>query len=95
METRHIIKRLNNNIKMIMKRLIKRYIIKAQADKESDEITEGELKEIKQDISSLRYELLEEKSQNLETLDGLLRRMGEISTPSAASVALPVAPTYI
>ena len=26
---------------MIMKRLIKRYIIKARADKESDEITEG------------------------------------------------------
>uniref|UniRef100_A0A674MM34 Transient receptor potential cation channel subfamily C member 6 n=1 Tax=Takifugu rubripes TaxID=31033 RepID=A0A674MM34_TAKRU len=55
----------------IMKRLIKRYIIKAQADRESDEITEGELKEIKQDISSLRYELLEEKAQNMETLDGL------------------------
>ncbi|XP_068188253.1 short transient receptor potential channel 6a isoform X2 [Antennarius striatus] len=66
----------------IMKRLIKRYIIKAQADKESDEITEGELKEIKQDISSLRYELLEEKAQNKETLDGLLRRLGEISAPS-------------
>ncbi|XP_024921725.1 short transient receptor potential channel 6a isoform X2 [Cynoglossus semilaevis] len=66
----------------IMKRLIKRYIIKAQADRESDEITEGELKEIKQDISSLRYELLEEKSQNKETLDGLLRRLGEISTTS-------------
>uniref|UniRef100_A0A665UGC1 Transient receptor potential cation channel subfamily C member 6 n=1 Tax=Echeneis naucrates TaxID=173247 RepID=A0A665UGC1_ECHNA len=66
----------------IMKRLIKRYIIKAQADRESDEITEGELKEIKQDISSLRYELLEEKSQNTETLDGLLRRLGEISSPS-------------
>uniref|UniRef100_A0AAX7UZJ1 Transient receptor ion channel domain-containing protein n=1 Tax=Astatotilapia calliptera TaxID=8154 RepID=A0AAX7UZJ1_ASTCA len=67
----------------IMKRLIKRYIIKAQADRESDEITEGELKEIKQDISSLRYELLEEKAQNLETLDGLLKRLGEISTPSS------------
>ncbi|MEQ2267369.1 Short transient receptor putative channel 6, partial [Xenotaenia resolanae] len=67
----------------IMKRLIKRYIIKAQADRESDEITEGELKEIKQDISSLRYELLEEKSQNMETLDGLLRRLGEFSTPSS------------
>ncbi|XP_068600212.1 short transient receptor potential channel 6a [Brachionichthys hirsutus] len=66
----------------IMKRLIKRYIIKAQADKESDEITEGELKEIKQDISSLRYELLEEKAQNKETLDGLLRRLGQISTSS-------------
>nr|XP_046266380.1 short transient receptor potential channel 6a isoform X1 [Scatophagus argus] len=66
----------------IMKRLIKRYIIKAQSDRESDEITEGELKEIKQDISSLRYELLEEKAQNMETLDGLLKRLGEISTPS-------------
>uniref|UniRef100_A0A8D3BZY0 Transient receptor potential cation channel subfamily C member 6 n=1 Tax=Scophthalmus maximus TaxID=52904 RepID=A0A8D3BZY0_SCOMX len=65
----------------IMKRLIKRYIIKARADRESDEITEGELKEIKQDISSLRYELLEEKSQNKETLEGLLRRLGEISPP--------------
>ncbi|XP_029029611.1 short transient receptor potential channel 6a [Betta splendens] len=65
-----------------MKRLIKRYIIKAQANRESDEITEGELKEIKQDISSLRYELLEEKAQNMETLDGLLKRLGEISASS-------------
>ncbi|XP_077403108.1 short transient receptor potential channel 6-like isoform X2 [Vanacampus margaritifer] len=66
----------------IMKRLIKRYIIKARADRESDEITEGELKEIKQDISSLRYELLEEKSQNTETLDELMRRLGDIATTS-------------
>ncbi|XP_061817729.1 short transient receptor potential channel 6a [Nerophis lumbriciformis] len=65
----------------IMKRLIKRYIIKARADRESDEITEGELKEIKQDISSLRYELLEDKSQNVETLDGLLKRLGDITAP--------------
>ncbi|XP_062341135.1 short transient receptor potential channel 6a isoform X1 [Osmerus eperlanus] len=61
----------------VMKRLIKRYIIKAQTDKENDEINEGELKEIKQDISSLRYELLEEKSQSMEELEGLLRRLGE------------------
>uniref|UniRef100_A0A3Q3H3J8 Transient receptor potential cation channel, subfamily C, member 6a n=1 Tax=Kryptolebias marmoratus TaxID=37003 RepID=A0A3Q3H3J8_KRYMA len=67
----------------IMKRLIKRYIIKAQADRESDEITEGELKEIKQDISSLRYELLEEKSHNMETLDGLLGRLGDVGPPSS------------
>uniref|UniRef100_A0A7N8YQW2 Transient receptor potential cation channel, subfamily C, member 6a n=1 Tax=Mastacembelus armatus TaxID=205130 RepID=A0A7N8YQW2_9TELE len=69
-------------LQKIMKRLIKRYIIKAQADRESDEITEGELKDIKQDISSLRYELLEEKSQNMESLDGLLRRLGETTTAS-------------
>uniref|UniRef100_H2LM01 Transient receptor potential cation channel subfamily C member 6 n=1 Tax=Oryzias latipes TaxID=8090 RepID=H2LM01_ORYLA len=70
------------HLQKTMKRLIKRYIIKAQADRESDEITEGELKEIKQDISSLRYELLEEKSQNSETLDGLLRRLGDMSSSS-------------
>uniref|UniRef100_H3BVQ2 Transient receptor potential cation channel subfamily C member 7 n=1 Tax=Tetraodon nigroviridis TaxID=99883 RepID=H3BVQ2_TETNG len=47
------------HIQKIMKRLIKRYVLKAQVDRESDEVNEGELKEIKQDISSLRYELLE------------------------------------
>ncbi|OWK62916.1 Short transient receptor potential channel 6 [Lonchura striata] len=63
--------------KKIMKRLIKRYVLKAQIDKESDEVNEGELKEIKQDISSLRYELLEEKSQNSEDLAELIRKLGE------------------
>uniref|UniRef100_A0A8D2CXX0 Transient receptor potential cation channel subfamily C member 6 n=1 Tax=Sciurus vulgaris TaxID=55149 RepID=A0A8D2CXX0_SCIVU len=61
----------------IMKRLIKRYVLQAQIDKESDEVNEGELKEIKQDISSLRYELLEEKSQNMEDLAELIRKLGE------------------
>nr|KAF6439387.1 transient receptor potential cation channel subfamily C member 6 [Molossus molossus] len=61
----------------VMKRLIKRYVLKAQIDKESDEVNEGELKEIKQDISSLRYELLEEKSQNSEDLAKLIRKLGE------------------
>ncbi|XP_069852990.1 short transient receptor potential channel 6 isoform X5 [Dipodomys merriami] len=61
----------------VMKRLIKRYVLQAQVDKESDEVNEGELKEIKQDISSLRYELLEEKSQNTEDLAELIRKLGE------------------
>ncbi|XP_042599670.1 short transient receptor potential channel 6 [Cyprinus carpio] len=61
----------------IMKRLIKRYVIKAQTDKEGDEVNEGELKEIKQDISSLRYELLEEKSRQTEELAELVRKLGE------------------
>ncbi|XP_056417508.1 short transient receptor potential channel 6 isoform X1 [Hyla sarda] len=61
----------------IMKRLIKRYVLKAQVDKESDEVNEGELKEIKQDISSLRYELLEEKTHNTEDLAELIRKLGE------------------
>ncbi|XP_026860391.1 short transient receptor potential channel 6a isoform X1 [Electrophorus electricus] len=59
----------------IMKRLIKRYIIKAQMDKESDEVNEGELKEIKQDISSLRYELLEEKAHSMENVAELVWRL--------------------
>ncbi|KAI4899196.1 hypothetical protein NFI96_023589 [Prochilodus magdalenae] len=61
----------------IMKRLIKRYVLKAQVDKENDEVNEGELKEIKQDISSLRYELLEEKSQATEELSALIQKLSE------------------
>uniref|UniRef100_A0A8C2KE37 Transient receptor potential cation channel, subfamily C, member 6a n=1 Tax=Cyprinus carpio TaxID=7962 RepID=A0A8C2KE37_CYPCA len=59
----------------IMKRLVKRYIIKAQNDKECDEVNEGELKDINQEISSLRYELLEEKSHNMEELAKLVRTL--------------------
>ncbi|XP_061101571.1 short transient receptor potential channel 3-like [Conger conger] len=63
--------------KQIMKRLIKRYVLKAQVDKENDEVNEGELKEIKQDISSLRYELLEDKSQATEELSQLIQKLGD------------------
>uniref|UniRef100_A0A7N4PWE7 Transient receptor potential cation channel subfamily C member 7 n=1 Tax=Sarcophilus harrisii TaxID=9305 RepID=A0A7N4PWE7_SARHA len=61
----------------IMKRLIKRYVLKAQVDRENDEVNEGELKEIKQDISSLRYELLEEKSQTTGELAGLIQQLSD------------------
>uniref|UniRef100_A0A8C8K5J7 Transient receptor ion channel domain-containing protein n=1 Tax=Oncorhynchus tshawytscha TaxID=74940 RepID=A0A8C8K5J7_ONCTS len=61
----------------IMKRLIKRYVLKAQVDKENDEVNEGELKEIKQDISSLRYELLEDKSRATEELSFLIQKLSE------------------
>uniref|UniRef100_A0A4X2KQ58 Transient receptor potential cation channel subfamily C member 7 n=1 Tax=Vombatus ursinus TaxID=29139 RepID=A0A4X2KQ58_VOMUR len=61
----------------IMKRLIKRYVLKAQVDRENDEVNEGELKEIKQDISSLRYELLEEKSQATGELAGLIQQLSD------------------
>ncbi|KAM7140084.1 short transient receptor potential channel 3 isoform 3-T3 [Molossus nigricans] len=66
----------------IMKRLIKRYVLKAQVDKENDEVNEGELKEIKQDISSLRYELLEDKSQATEELALLIHKLSEKLGPS-------------
>uniref|UniRef100_A0A8C6V1B8 Transient receptor potential cation channel, subfamily C, member 7b n=1 Tax=Neogobius melanostomus TaxID=47308 RepID=A0A8C6V1B8_9GOBI len=62
---------------MIMKRLIKRYVLKAQVDRENDEVNEGELKEIKQDISSLRYELLEEKSQAAGELALLIQQLSD------------------
>ncbi|XP_026064929.1 short transient receptor potential channel 3-like [Carassius auratus] len=66
----------------IMKRLIKRYVLKAQVDKENDEVNEGELKEIKQDISSLRYELLEEKSQATEELSLLIQKLSDKLNPT-------------
>ncbi|XP_041130131.1 short transient receptor potential channel 3 isoform X2 [Polyodon spathula] len=61
----------------IMKCLIKRFVLKAQVDKENDEVNEGELKEIKQDISSLRYELLEDKSQATEELSVLIQKLSD------------------
>ncbi|NWR57382.1 TRPC7 protein, partial [Bucorvus abyssinicus] len=64
----------------IMKRLIKRYVLKAQVDRENDEnifLLLGELKEIKQDISSLRYELLEEKSQATGELARLIQQLSD------------------
>ncbi|XP_076591357.1 short transient receptor potential channel 6 isoform X1 [Chaetodon auriga] len=61
----------------IMNGLIKRYVLKAQSDKDNDEVNEGELKDIKQDISSLRYELLERGNHDMETLEKLIRQLGE------------------
>uniref|UniRef100_A0A3B3T5B4 Transient receptor potential cation channel, subfamily C, member 6a n=1 Tax=Paramormyrops kingsleyae TaxID=1676925 RepID=A0A3B3T5B4_9TELE len=63
--------------KKIMTRLIKRYVLKAQTDKESDDVNEGELKEIKQDICSLRYELLEEKPYSTRDFENIIRRLEE------------------
>ncbi|XP_062332517.1 short transient receptor potential channel 3 [Osmerus eperlanus] len=71
----------------IMKRLVKRYVLKAQVDKESDEVNEGELKEIKQDISSLRYELLEDKSQVTEELSLIIHKLGTQLNPVSTHYA--------
>ncbi|XP_068601883.1 short transient receptor potential channel 6-like [Brachionichthys hirsutus] len=62
----------------IMNRLTKRYILKAQRDKDNGEVNEGELKEIKRDVSSLRDELLERGNQDLETLTKLIRQLGHV-----------------
>ncbi|NXE79490.1 TRPC7 protein, partial [Cochlearius cochlearius] len=63
----------------IMKRLIKRYVLKAQVDRENDEVNEGKwiFIIIKQDISSLRYELLEEKSQATGELARLIQQLSD------------------
>ena len=42
-----------------MRDLVKRYIMARQRDNQSEGVTEDDLNEIKQDISSFRYELLE------------------------------------
>ena len=44
---------------------------------EISSVLAGELKEIKQDISSLRYELLEEKSQATRELADLIQQLSE------------------
>ncbi|KAM6933342.1 short transient receptor potential channel 6 [Xenentodon cancila] len=62
----------------VMNCLIKRYILKAQTDKDNGEVNEGELKEIKQDISSLRFELLERGNHDMKTLTELVRQLGDV-----------------
>ncbi|KAJ3591267.1 hypothetical protein NHX12_009213 [Muraenolepis orangiensis] len=68
----------------IMSRLVKRYIINAQSDRDHDEVNEGELKEIKQDISSLRFELLECKSYNMDAMSGLILRLEEVTRATSS-----------
>ncbi|XP_077589652.1 short transient receptor potential channel 7b [Stigmatopora nigra] len=75
----------------IMKRLIKRYVLKAQVDRENDEVNEGELKEIKQDISSLRYELLEEKSEAAGELSLLVQQLADKFGKNAVPAPAPAA----
>lgn len=90
-----------------MNRLIKRYILKAQRDKENDQVNEGEcgewdpvsyksgslnysnapftycapgeLKEIKQDLASLRCELLARGKHDKEALAKLIRQLGKVA----------------
>ena len=51
--------------------LVKRYIMSRQSSLQTEEVTEDDLQEIKQDISAFRYELLEilrSGKQEIETL---------------------------
>uniref|UniRef100_A0A3B4ARQ1 Transient receptor ion channel domain-containing protein n=1 Tax=Periophthalmus magnuspinnatus TaxID=409849 RepID=A0A3B4ARQ1_9GOBI len=61
----------------IMNRLIKRYILKAQRDKSSGDVNEGALKEIKHDISGLKFELLEHSKHDMDNMQQLIQHLGE------------------
>ncbi|XP_077975957.1 short transient receptor potential channel 7-like isoform X2 [Styela clava] len=54
---------------VIMRRIVKRFVIRAQVEKDRDEVNEGELQEIKHDISSLRFELLENTATYAEQIN--------------------------
>ena len=57
-----IVKKVNERevrYQQVMRDLVKRYIMACQRNQQSDGVTEDDLNEIKQDISSFRYELLE------------------------------------
>uniref|UniRef100_A0A1A7WD50 Transient receptor potential cation channel, subfamily C, member 6b n=1 Tax=Iconisemion striatum TaxID=60296 RepID=A0A1A7WD50_9TELE len=62
----------------VMNCLIKRYILKSQREKDRDGVNEGELRKIKQDISSLRCELLERENRDMNTLMELVRWLEEV-----------------
>ncbi|XP_072171069.1 transient-receptor-potential-like protein [Diadema setosum] len=47
----------------VMKRLVNRYIHQCKAERKADGVNEDDLNEIKQDISSLRYELREDRKR--------------------------------
>ncbi|XP_055022828.1 short transient receptor potential channel 6 [Boleophthalmus pectinirostris] len=61
----------------IMNRLIKRYILKAQRDKSNADVNEGALKEIKQDISGLKFELLEHSKHDMNNMQQLIQHLEE------------------
>uniref|UniRef100_A0A3Q2XVP7 Transient receptor potential cation channel, subfamily C, member 6b n=1 Tax=Hippocampus comes TaxID=109280 RepID=A0A3Q2XVP7_HIPCM len=68
-----------SNFQKIMNRLVKRHILKAQRDKENDGVNEGELNEIKRDISSLRFELLGMGKREVRTLAELARQLRQMT----------------
>ncbi|XP_070554378.1 transient-receptor-potential-like protein isoform X2 [Ptychodera flava] len=53
----------NTKYQDVMKRLVSRYIHQRKAEQKQDGVNEDDLNEIKQDISSLRYELREDRKK--------------------------------
>uniref|UniRef100_A0A8C8A9F5 Transient receptor potential cation channel, subfamily C, member 6b n=1 Tax=Oryzias sinensis TaxID=183150 RepID=A0A8C8A9F5_9TELE len=65
----------------IMSCLVRRFILKALTDKENSEGNEGEALKIKQDISSLRYELLERRTREQKTMSEFVQELREKQRP--------------
>uniref|UniRef100_A0A8C6WE50 Transient receptor potential cation channel subfamily C member 6 n=1 Tax=Neogobius melanostomus TaxID=47308 RepID=A0A8C6WE50_9GOBI len=61
-------------LQMIMNRLMKRYILKAQRDKSNTDVNEGALKEIKRDISGLKFELLECSKHDMDNMQQCFKK---------------------
>lgn len=61
----------------VMKELVKRYIMRKQQRDLNAGVTEDDLNEIKQDISSLRFELLEILKNNQFKVDVLKQNPGK------------------
>ena len=65
----------------VIKELVKRYIMRKQQRDLNAGVTEDDLNEIKQDISSLRFELLEILKKNDFKMDGLKQSAGKSAFP--------------
>ncbi|XP_077984510.1 transient-receptor-potential-like protein [Glandiceps talaboti] len=91
----------------VMKRLVSRYIHQRKAEQKEDGVNEDDLNEIKQDISSLRYELREDrkkeqkrgtsqienvKQEILTELRGIGQTDGTPTPTSEISPAFPISP---
>ena len=61
----------------VVKELVKRYIIKQQQRDHNSGVTEDDLNEIKQDISGLRFELLDIFKKNGYKVDSLKQNFGK------------------
>jgi transient receptor potential cation channel subfamily C len=68
-------------LQVVMRDLVKRYVMKRQKAGQTEGVTEDDLNEIKQDISSFRYELLEILRNNgMKTPSGTNLRMNNSKT---------------
>uniref|UniRef100_A0A8C8A670 Transient receptor potential cation channel, subfamily C, member 6b n=1 Tax=Oryzias sinensis TaxID=183150 RepID=A0A8C8A670_9TELE len=67
-----------SSLQKIMSCLVRRFILKALTDKENSEGNEGEALKIKQDISSLRYELLERRTREQKTMSEFVQELREV-----------------